>query len=190
MWTGEHRLTASVDPNAIWTRWVDTTYWPQDDPETKAAGYDAGSGPGPGGDPGTPAPGTTGWVRPAKGPMSHFTVIRADRAEGRFDLLTRFPGATMHFEHRMSPLGAPGGGARSGGSSAGDGAPAGGGNPATAAMDGGELGGDPMYELVHRIRISGPAAAVWGPLVGRSIVAGLPHVMTRIVERAAASTPQ
>ena len=55
---------------------------------------------------GTPRPGRTGWIKPAKGPVAHFTVVRADRAKGRFDLQTRFPGATMHIEHELRAEGA------------------------------------------------------------------------------------
>ncbi|QQS01863.1 MAG: hypothetical protein IPK37_05525 [Austwickia sp.] len=189
MWTGEHRVVAQVDPEAVWRRWVDTTYWTEDDPDTKAAGYDhagtppdawaapehrplraASSEPAPSPSAGlehaatdrTPQPGTTGWVKPAKGPLSHFTVIRADRTDWRFDLHTRFPGATMHFEHQMRPTGAPDG-----------------------ALAGAEVSADgATYELVHRVRFSGPAAAVWGALVGRSIAAGLPRVLANIVEHA------
>lgn len=160
MWTAEHGLTARVDPDAVWLRWVDPTYWPQDDVDVRAAGYDATprehspDRPTPSAGAGrsaAPPPGTTGWIKPAKSPMSHFTVIRVNRDEGRFDIQSRYPGSTMHVEHRLTPT---------------QGAAAG------------------TYDLVHRVRFSGPAAAVWGAVLGRSIVSGLPAVMTNIVEHA------
>ena len=96
-------------------------------------------------------------IKPGKGPLSHFTVVRADREGGRFDLQTRFPGATMHFEHQLR---------------------------SATASESGAGSGAAVYELIHRVRFSGPAAAVWGALVGRSIAAGFPRVMANIVQHA------
>lgn len=154
MWMREHRVTADVDPDAVWRRWVDPESWPQDDADTTSAGYDAAA-PADAQDAapsGTPRPGRTGWIKPAKGPVAHFTVVRADRAKGRFDLQTRFPGATMHIEHELRAEGAGTGPVR--------------------------------CELVHRVRFSGPGTPVWSALVGRAIALGLPKVMASTVDHA------
>lgn len=178
MWAGEHRMTAYVDPDAVWLRWVDPSCWAVDDPDIEAAGYNAAGASSPSAwddPPGSsqganramrPQPGTTGWIKPARGPVSHFTIVRADRAEGRFDSQTRFPGATMHLEHRFHPAPA-------------EAQTCSGGTHATATR--GER--RPAYELVHRVRFTGPAAAVWGGLIGKAIAGGFPRVMANIIER-------
>jgi len=91
MWMREHLLTTQVDASAVWRRWTDVTLWPQDDPSVVAAGLYQPMGPG-----------ATGWIRPAKGRRTRFVVRVYDPQGGRFEIDTRFPGATMHVEHELS----------------------------------------------------------------------------------------
>lgn len=194
MWQGEHRIRASVDPDAVWSRWVDPTCWPQYDPDILEAAYDGPTVSRPGlsarvprglGPDAlrTPNPGATGWLRPGRGPLQHFTVVRADRSTGRFDLQIRYPGATLHVEHHLCPLDPDRTPTRvnTGTTKASTGTRTATGPTADPDADGGTRAA--TYELVHRIRVSGPAATVWGPLIGRQIVAGLPGVLTTLAER-------
>ncbi len=73
----------------IWQRWIAPSLWPQDDPDTKAAGFDA-----------DPAVGVTGWVVPKSGPKSRMRVSRFE-PEKTFYLQTKLPLAVMSFEHNM-----------------------------------------------------------------------------------------
>ena len=91
MWENECHLEAAVPVEDVWRRWTDLELWPKDDPETAAAGL---SGP--------LAVGTTGWVKPKRGPKSKLTISRLEPVR-RFDCETRFPGAVMHFEHEVMP---------------------------------------------------------------------------------------
>ncbi len=89
MWTGEHTMTVQIEPEAIWRRWTTVELWAEDDPDTTWARL---SGP--------LAVGTTGRVKPRRGPASTLTITTLDEP-ARFDCRTRLPGATMSFEHHL-----------------------------------------------------------------------------------------
>ncbi|MHB1929723.1 MAG: SRPBCC family protein [Acidimicrobiales bacterium] len=46
------------------------------------------------------------------------------------------------------------------------------------------LSSEEAVRLNHRLRFTGPLAALWGPLVGRKIARGIPVVMANIVAAA------
>ena len=85
-------VESHVSPEQVWRRWTDLRCWAEDDPDTAEAHLD-----------GPVAVGTAGSVKPRRGPRSRITVARGDPA-GRFDCVTRFPGAVMHFEHELEAL--------------------------------------------------------------------------------------
>jgi len=89
MWTGEHTMTVQVEPEAIWRRWTRLELWNEDDPDTAWARLN-----------GPLAVGTTGRVKPRRGPASALTITALD-APARFDCRTRLPGASMRFEHQL-----------------------------------------------------------------------------------------
>jgi len=91
MWSGEHKMTASVAPEAVWERWTRLELWGQDDPDTSWARLDEPL-----------AVGATGRVKPRQGPASRVTVTVIEQPT-RFDCQSRLPGAVMRFEHELTP---------------------------------------------------------------------------------------
>lgn len=74
----------------IWQRWVTPALWPEDDPDTKEAGFDA-----------PVAQGVSGYVVPKRGPKSRMLISRFEPGKA-FYLQTRLPLALMSFEHDMN----------------------------------------------------------------------------------------
>ncbi|WP_066903256.1 hypothetical protein [Millisia brevis] len=92
IWQSETKLNISADPDAIWHRWSTPDLWPQDDPDTRAAFLEVPA-----------AAGVSGWAQPRRGPRSALTVTRADQPSA-LDFRSSFPGATMSFEHELTPI--------------------------------------------------------------------------------------
>ncbi len=90
-----HTVTASLhipaDPMAVYAAYTDVARWSQWDPDTRAAAL---LGP--------PAPGTWGWLKPAKGLKVKLQVVQA--VPGRcFTLVSPVLGSRMTFEHMIEP---------------------------------------------------------------------------------------
>lgn len=91
-----HTVTASLhipaDPMAVYAAYTDVPNWPQWDPDTRAAAL---LGP--------PAPGTWGWLQPARGLKVRMQVVQAE--PGRcFHLVSPVLGSRMAFDHQIDAL--------------------------------------------------------------------------------------
>ena len=87
----EHSVTTDASlANAIWQRWTNTKYWPEDDPDTKSASFAA-----------PPTVGVKGTVLPVKGPKSRMEITRFEPNQ-HFYIQTHLPAATLAFEHDMA----------------------------------------------------------------------------------------
>jgi hypothetical protein len=94
----EHTARCSASLEAVWVVWADLAEWPRWNPTIAAADFD-----------GPLAEGTTGTLKPAKGPKSK--VVLADVRPGAgFAVVSRLPGARMRVEHEVEA--APDGGSR------------------------------------------------------------------------------
>ncbi len=84
-------MTVQVEPGGIWRRWTRLELRNEDEDYTTWARPN-----------GPLAVGTTGRVKPRRGPASALTIAALDEP-ARFDCRTRLPGASMRFEHQLEP---------------------------------------------------------------------------------------
>jgi len=84
-------MTVQVEPGGIWRRWTRLELRNEDEDYTT---WVRPNGP--------LAVGTTGRVKPRRGPASALTIAALDEP-ARFDCRTRLPGASMRFEHQLEP---------------------------------------------------------------------------------------
>lgn len=89
MWTFEHTETTSATPAQLWARYTDPTRWPEWDHETERVTID-----------GPFAAGTTGTLKPVKGPKTKFRMLEVTPFEG-FSDVSRLPLALLTFTHRL-----------------------------------------------------------------------------------------
>lgn len=91
MWEFKHTETTAATPEQIWKRYADPPTWPQWDHETKSVTLD-----------GPFAVGTTGTLKPVRGPETKFRVLEV--TDGRsFTDVSFLPLAKMHFSHTIDP---------------------------------------------------------------------------------------
>ena len=90
MWSVEHTTHSSASPEAVWQVWADVAEWPRWNPTTKDVSLDAPF-----------AEGTTGRLKPAKGPRSKL-VLREVRPGAGFVAVSGLPGARMRIEHEVT----------------------------------------------------------------------------------------
>ncbi len=98
MWSVEHTTHSSASPEAVWQVWADVAEWPRWNPTIKDVSFDAAL-----------AEGTTGRLKPAKGPRSK-VVLREVRPVAGFVVVSGLPGARMRIEHEVAE--APEGGSQ------------------------------------------------------------------------------
>jgi uncharacterized protein YndB with AHSA1/START domain len=90
MWSVEHTTHSSASPEAVWDVWADVAEWPRWNPTIKEVSLDAPF-----------AEGTTGSLKPAKGPRSKL-VLREVRPAAGFVVASELPGARMRIEHEVA----------------------------------------------------------------------------------------
>jgi uncharacterized protein YndB with AHSA1/START domain len=98
MWSVEHTAHSSASPRAVWDVWADVAELPRWNPTIQDVSLDAPF-----------AEGTTGNMKPAKGPRSKL-VLREVHPPAGFVVVSRLPGARMRIEHEVAE--APEGGSR------------------------------------------------------------------------------
>lgn len=84
-------LHTSHSAAEVFARWADPEGWPVWDTEVREVRF---AGPA--------ELGAVGWMRPASGPASRFSVT-AFEPDRVFTNATALPGATLIFEHRVTP---------------------------------------------------------------------------------------
>jgi hypothetical protein len=98
MWSVEHTAHSLASPDAVWDVWADVEDWPRWNPTIRDVAFDAPF-----------AEGTTGRLKPAKGPTAKL-VLREVRPAAGFVTASGLPGARMRIEHEVAD--APEGGSR------------------------------------------------------------------------------
>jgi hypothetical protein len=98
MWSVEHTAHSSASPQAVWDVWADVAEWSRWNPTIAEASLDAPF-----------AEGTTGSLKPAKGPRSKVVLREVHPAAG-FVVVSGLPGARMRIEHEVAE--APEGGSQ------------------------------------------------------------------------------
>src|SRR4051794_28267073 len=90
MWSVEHTTHSSASPRIVWEVWADVAKWPRWNPTVAEVSLDAPF-----------AEGTTGSLKPAKGPRSKL-VLRDVRPTRGFVAVSGLPGARMRVEHEVA----------------------------------------------------------------------------------------
>ena len=91
--------TSTAPPTALFDRWADMATWPEWSTDTAWARLD-----------GPFAVGTTGVLKPVRGPKTTFVIEELEPGRAYVDV-SRLPGARLTFDHRVTAV--PVAGARS-----------------------------------------------------------------------------
>lgn len=91
MWTTEHTIETTLQPEVIWQQWIDVAGWNKTDPGVVESQLD-----------GDLKIGATGRLKPKSGPATRF-VITSCEPFSSFIVENGMPLAHMAFEHEMKP---------------------------------------------------------------------------------------
>lgn len=88
-----HHRHTSYPPSAVYRLWATPQEWTRWDPDVVEVRFT-----------GEPREGARGWMRPATGPATSFTITQAE-LDRVFTTTSRLPGAILSFRHEVDPQG-------------------------------------------------------------------------------------
>lgn len=86
-----HSTLTTHSPQSVFSRWADPEGWPDWDAEVREVSFE-----------GPAKLGTRGRMRPASGPAATFSITAFEQDQ-MFTNSSSLPGATLIFEHRVTP---------------------------------------------------------------------------------------